>query len=377
VLRVGDEVASLPSRQESLVKAIYGPDGKMDEAFAPMAVTVALEDEIDASRGDMLVPVRNMPHIGNEFEAMVVWMHEEPAEEGRSYLVKHATSMVPGVLSRIRYRVDVNTMQRQRDEVGSLDLNEIGRCHMTLHRPVAFDPYERSQATGAFVIVDRVTNVTVGAGMIVDRVVSKSKDPAPVSGNIVRSDSLVSAEQRQELLGQKGVTVWLTGLSASGKSTIARLLEKRLIEEGRLCYILDGDNVRHGLNRDLGFSMEDRKENIRRIAEVAALMNEAGVIVVTAFISPYRQDRQAARDVIGEENFVEAFVNTPLEVCEARDPKGLYKKARAGEIRQFTGISDAYEPPQVPDVELLTESLSPEEAADVVVASLREKNILM
>jgi len=376
VLRVGDEVAALPSRRESRIKAVYGPDGTVDEAFAPMALTVTLEDEIDISRGDMLVPVRNLPHVGNEFEAMVVWMHEDAAEEGRSYLVKHTASMVPGVLSRIRYRVDVNTMQREKESVDRLELNEIGRCHVTLHRPIAFDPYDRCHATGAFVIVDRVTNVTVGAGMIVDRVVSRSKGPAPVSRNIIRSESLVSPEERESLLGQRGATVWLTGLSASGKSTIARQLEKRLTGQGRLCYILDGDNVRHGLNRDLGFSMEDRKENIRRIAEVAALMNEAGVIVITAFISPYRQDRRDAREVIGDERFVEAFVNTPLEVCEARDPKGLYKKARAGEIRQFTGISDAYEAPANPEIELLTAHLEPEEAADAVIATLAERGFL-
>ncbi len=377
VVRVGDEVACLPSRRESRVKAIYSPDGTVEEAFAPMAVTLTLEDEIDISRGDMLVPVRNLPHVGNEFEAMVVWMHEEPAREGRSYVVKHSANMVPAVLSRIRYKVDVNTMQREKERVDSMQLNEIARCHVTLHRPVAFDAYERNRATGAFVIVDRVSNVTVGAGMIIDRVVSRSKGPAPVSRNIVRSHSLVSPEERESLLGQKGATVWLTGLSASGKSTIARLLEKELIAQGRLCYILDGDNVRHGLNRDLGFSMEDRKENIRRIAEVAALMNEAGVIVVTAFISPYRQDRRDAREVIGEERFVEAFVNTPIEVCEARDPKGLYKKARAGEIRQFTGVSDAYEAPKNPDIELLTENLSPEEAAERVVEGLRERKVLL
>ena len=383
VLRVGDEIASLPSRQESRIKQIYGPDGPLAEAFAPMAVTVTLESEIDISRGDMLVPVRNQPHIGNEFEAMVVWMHEEPAEPGRSYLVKHTSNMVPGVLTDIRYKLDVNTMKRDRDEEGasapadSLQLNEIGRCHMTLHRPVAFDSYDRCHATGAFVIVDRISNVTVGAGMIVDRIVSrKSSRPTPVSRNIVKSSSLVSTEQRSTLLGQKGVTVWLTGLSASGKSTIARQLEKRLVGQGQLCYILDGDNVRHGLNRDLGFSMEDRKENIRRIAEVAALMNEAGVIVVTAFISPYRQDRRDAREVIGDEAFIEAFVDTPLEVCEARDPKGLYKKARAGEIRQFTGISDAYEAPDAAEITLHTENLTPEQAVDQLVEDLRERGVI-
>ena len=383
VVRVGDEVASLPSRQESKVKAICGPDGEVERAFSPMAVTLTLEDEIDISRGDMLVPTRNLPHIGNEFEAMVVWMHQEPAEEGKSYLVKHTANMVPCVLSRIRYKVDVNTMHREKTDqegvkVDALELNEIGRCHITLHRPVAFDPYDRNHATGAFVIVDRVTNVTVGAGMIVDRIVSRNvSGPAPVSRNIVRSNSLVATGERRELLGQKGVTVWLTGLSASGKSTIARQLERRLMDQGQLCYILDGDNVRHGLNRDLGFSMEDRKENIRRIAEVAALMKEAGVIVITAFISPYRQDRQAAREVIGAENFIEAYVNTPIEVCEARDPKGLYKKARAGEIRQFTGVSDVYEPPREAGIELLTENLSPEEAADQVIEALRQNDSLL
>jgi bifunctional enzyme CysN/CysC len=383
VMRPGDKVTSLPSRQDSRIREIHSPDGPVEEAFAPMAVTVTLEDEIDLSRGDMLVPMRNQPHIGNEFEAMVVWMHQDAAEAGRSYVFKHTSNMVPGVLSDIRYRIDVNTMQRERGEKGearalaALEMNEIGRCHVTLHRPIAFDAYDRNHATGAFVIVDRVSNVTVGAGMIVDRIVPrKERDLEPVSRNILKSTSLVSPQQRRELLGQKGVTVWLTGLSASGKSTIARELEKRLVEEGHLAYILDGDNVRHGLNRDLGFSMDDRKENIRRIAEVAALMNEAGVVVVTAFISPYRQDRKAAREVIGEEAFIEAFVDTPLEVCEARDPKGLYKKARAGEIRQFTGISDAYEPPRHADITLETEELQPGEAVDVVIRELRERGVL-
>jgi bifunctional enzyme CysN/CysC len=383
ILRVGDPVASLPSRRATKIKEIYGPDGTVKEAVSPMALTVTLEDEIDVSRGDMLVPVNNLPHVGNEFEAMVVWMHESPAGQGKSYLVKHGCSMVPGVLSDIRYTVDVNTMKSQKTSgseqgsIDSLELNEIGRCHMTLHRAIAFDPYDRNRATGSFIIVDRLSNITVGAGMIVDRIVSKKRqDRQPVSRNIVRSHSLVSPDDRSRLLGQRGATVWLTGLSASGKSTIARQLEKQLVEQGRLCYILDGDNVRHGLNRDLGFSMDDRKENIRRIAEVAALMNDAGVIVVTAFISPYRLDRQSAREVIGDECFIEAFVDTPLEVCEARDPKGLYKKARAGEIRQFTGISDTYEPPENAEIILPTGELSPTEAADRVIADLKTRGVI-
>jgi len=383
VLRAGDEVTSLPSRQKSTIRTIYGPDGELQEAFSPMAITVTLEDKIDVSRGDMLVPINNMPHIGNEFEAMVVWMHEDAARPGRSYLVKHSCSMIPGVLSDIRYKIDVNTMKsvkgvdHESAAIDALDLNEIGRCHITLHRSIAFDPYDRNRATGSFIIIDRVSNVTVGAGMIVDRIVSKSDHKrAPVSQNIFRTSSLVSADDRKDILGQRGVTIWLTGLSASGKSTIAVQLEQQLIAQGRLCYILDGDNVRHGLNRDLGFSMEDRKENIRRIAEVAALMNEAGVIVISSFISPYRLDRQSARDVIGEESFIEAYVQASLEVCEQRDPKGLYVKARSGEIPQFTGISDPYEEPENAEITLLTEELTPDDAARIVIEELQGRGII-
>jgi len=383
VLRAGDEVTSLPSRQKSTIRTIYGPDGELQEAFSPMAITVTLEDKIDVSRGDMLVPINNMPHIGNEFEAMVVWMHEDAARPGQSYLVKHSCSMIPGVLSDIRYKIDVNTMKSVKGEdeesaaIDALDLNEIGRCHITLHRPIAFDPYDRNRATGSFIIVDRVSNVTVGAGMIVDRIVSKSDHQrAPVSQNIFRTSSLVSSDDRKSLLGQRGATIWLTGLSASGKSTIAVQLEQQLIAQGRLCYILDGDNVRHGLNRDLGFSMEDRKENIRRIAEVAALMNEAGVIVISSFISPYRLDRQSARDVIGEESFIEAFVQASLEVCEQRDPKGLYVKARSGEIPQFTGISDPYEEPENAEITLQTEELTPDDAARIIIEDLQVRGFI-
>jgi len=383
VVRVGDEVASLPSRQQSKIKAIYGPDGALPEAFAPQAITVTLEDEIDVSRGNMLVPVNNIPHIGNEFEAMVVWMHEESAQAGKSYLIKHTSNMVPGVLSDIRYKVDVNTMKRDKsveeeaEKVSELELNEIGRCHITLHRPIAFDSYERNRATGAFIIVDRLSNVTIGAGMIIDRIVSRpGHKKVPVSQNIVKSESLVSADDRRTLLNQKGATIWLTGLSGSGKSTIAKQLERSLMDRGHLCYTLDGDNIRHGLNRDLGFSMEDRKENIRRIAEVAALMNDAGVIVITSFISPYISDRAAAREVIGDESFVEVFVDTPIEVCEQRDPKGLYKKARNGEIQQFTGISDPYEAPQDAELTIDTEALDPEAAAEMIIDDLQGRGIL-
>ncbi len=382
VIRVSDAVASLPSRQESKIKAIYGPDGEIAEAFSPMAITVTLEDEIDVSRGNMLVPVKNIPRISNEFESMVVWMHEEKAEVGRSYLIKHATSMVPGVLSSVRYKVDVNTMTRhkqeavlQDDTANVLELNEIGRCHITLHRSISFDPYERNRATGAFIFVDRLTNVTVGAGMILDRVVSKAKNAGPVSKNIVKNDSLVSDEDRHQLLNQKGATLWLTGLSGSGKSTIALHLERELIDMGHACTILDGDNVRHGLNRDLGFSAEDRTENIRRIAEVAHLFNDAGIIVISAFISPYIKDRQQARQVIAD-GFIEVFVDTPIEVCEERDPKGLYKKARAGEIPEFTGVTAPYEAPESPELTLAAAETPVEVLVDSVIEKLRKEGVI-
>jgi bifunctional enzyme CysN/CysC len=377
VVRVGDSVVSLPSRQESKIKAIYGPDGEIQEAFCPQAVTVTLEDEIDVSRGNMLVPVKNIPHVGNEFEAMVVWMHEEAAKSGKSYLIKHTSSTVPGVLSSVRYKVDVNSMNRDKDAPteSSLELNEIGRCHITLHRPIAFDSYDKNRTTGAFIIVDRMTNITVGAGMIVDRIVAKEKSASPVSKNIVKSDSLVSAEERYELLKQQGATLWLTGLSGSGKSTIARQLERELVDMGHACTILDGDNVRHGLNRDLGFSADDRLENLRRIAEVAKLFNDAGIIVITAFISPTIEDRKQAREIIGQ-GFVEVFVDTPLDVCEERDPKGLYKKARAGDIPQFTGISAPYEAPKNPELTLPTADTPVEDAVDQVVAKLRADGII-
>ena len=379
VVRVGDVISCLPSRQQSRIKAIYGADGEQKEAFSQQAVTVTLEDEIDVSRGNMLVPVNNIPQIGNEFEAMVVWMHEESAKTGKNYLIKHTSSLVPSVLSKIRYKVDVNTMKRDAkddENVLELDLNEIARCHITLHRPIAFDSYNRNRDTGAFIIVDRLTNITVGAGMIIDRIISKSAvDKKPVSQNIIKSNSLITAEMRSDVIKQKGLTVWLTGLSGSGKSTIAKELERLLIEQKHPCYVLDGDNIRHGLNRDLGFSMEDRKENIRRISEVAALMNDAGLIVITSFISPYKTDRTDAKEIIGNENMIEVYVDTPIDICEQRDPKGLYKKARSGEITQFTGISDPYEAPEIMDIHIQTEKVTAKEAAEEIYLELKKRAI--
>jgi len=377
VIRKGDEIVSLPSGKRSRVKSIVTYGGELEEAFPPMSVVVTLESEIDVSRGDMLVHPNNIPQVGNQIEAMLVWMHEDPARPGGTYLVKHTCQMVPAVFKELRYKIDVNTMRKTKPgEEGvelALELNEIGRVALTFHRPIAFDPYRKNPATGSFILIDRLTNATVAAGMIIDRssVSSGASGSDPVSQNITREGNLVTDEDRQHMLGQRAMTFWLTGLSGSGKSTLAKALEERLISEGRLCFILDGDNIRHGLNRDLGFSMEDRSENIRRISEVARLFNQAGVIVITAFISPYRKDRELARSVIGAEAFQEVFIDTPLEICEERDPKGLYKKARSGEIQQFTGISDPYEKPETPQFTVSTHGASPEESVEHLLTFVR------
>ncbi len=375
IMRPGQQVMSLPSRRTSTITAIETAAGPVPEAYPPMAVTVTLADEIDVSRGDMLAPVNNLPRLGHELEAMVVWMHQTPARAGQTYLIKQTTNVVPGVLSDIRYRMDVNDLHRAPDDVTELELNEVGRVRFTLHRPLAFDSYRKNRVTGAFVIIDRITNVTVGAGMIVDRPVQDT-DTGPRSQNISRTRGAVTRTDREALLGQQGHTLWLTGLSGSGKSTIATELERRLTESGRLCCLLDGDNVRHGLNRDLAFSQADRSENIRRVAEVARLMNEVGVIVIAAFISPYRDDRRRAREIVGQAHFSEVHVDAPLDVCEGRDPKGLYAKVRAGEIPQFTGVTDPYEAPANPDLRLDTAAQDVPESVEIVVASLRDRGVI-
>ncbi len=375
ILRVGDPVLCLPSRRTSRVKSITTFAGEIEEAWPPLAVTVTLEDEVDVSRGSMLVHPNNMPKSGNECEAMLVWMHEEPATPGKTYLIKHTTNVVPGTLDELRYKIDVNTMRKM--DATDLEMNEIGRVHLTLHRPIAYDHYSRNQQTGNFVIIDRLTNATVAAGLLLDRQVARAPSAkSPATRNIVQETSLVGQTERERLLRQRGVTLWLTGLSGSGKSTVAKELERTLIDRGHACYLLDGDNIRHGLNKDLGFSADDRKENIRRIAEVAHLFNEAGLLAISAFISPYRADRDGAREIIGSDRFIEVHVSTPLEVCEARDPKNLYKRARAGEIPQFTGISDPYEAPFEPEVDLDTSVRSVAESVQLLVNELKQRGCL-
>ncbi len=377
LLRKGNDVVVLPSGRRTRVASITTFDGELDEAFPPMAVTVTLEDEVDVSRGDMIVHPNNQPHVSQEFEAVVVWMNDEPLAINGTYLIKSTTSMVPAAITSLQYRFDVNTLHRVDSQ--TLRANEIGRVGVSTHRRICFDAYSRNRSTGCFILIDRSTNATVGAGMILDRdrqPVRADSSTTPRSTHITREASGISAAERATLLKQKPATLWLTGLSGSGKSTIARDLERTLFERGQACYILDGDNIRHGLNRDLGFDASDRSENIRRVGEVAALLNDAGLIVITSFISPYRRDRDQARDIIGSDRFVEIHVDTPLEVCEARDPKGLYKKARAGEISQFTGIDAPYEAPEAPELTLKTADKPVASSTAAIIAHLEQMGVL-
>ncbi len=356
VIRKGDSIIVHPSRKESKVKSIVTMEGDIPEAFSGMSVTLTLEDEIDISRGNMITHVNNLPETGQDLEAMLVWMSENKMAVDRHYLFKHCTQTVRGMFSNLMYKVDPNTLHRQDSD--GLELNEIGRVRISLLKSIAYDEYNKNRSTGNFIVIDTVTNNTVAAGMIIRRSGSSRAaklDAAPKSQNISWHESMVTRKERMALLGQKPVTLWFTGLSASGKSTIGFALENELINQGHACYVLDGDNIRHGINRDLGFSPADRKENIRRIAEIAKLMNDAGLIVITAFISPYREDRDAARKIIGEDNFFEVYVDTPIEECRKRDPKGLYKKADAGEIPEFTGVNSPYEPPVAPELHIRTD----------------------
>lgn len=376
VIRPGDKVMVLPSGRRTEVATVQNWGGALEYAFPPMPVVVTLKDEVDVSRGDILAHVNNLPKVESAFEAMLVWMSERPVHESTHFLIKHCSSMIPATLERIRYEVDVNTMRKKpRTDVMELHLNSIARVKIVLHRPMVFDSFARNHATGAFILIDRVTNATVAVGMIIDRKTADNAADrkAPRSSNISQEDSLVTAGERATLLGHKPATVWLTGLSGAGKSTIAKALEKRLVDESCVAFLLDGDNIRHGLNRDLGFSAPERRENIRRVAEVAKLMNDAGLIVVTAFISPYREDREAARQIIGPERFREVFVDTPLALCEARDPKGLYKRARAGEVTGFTGIDAPYEKPNNPALNLKTDGRSADDCVDDIMAMLRDE----
>jgi bifunctional enzyme CysN/CysC len=309
---------------------------------------------------------------------MVVWMADAPLEPGASDLVKHTTNLVQAAVRELRYRVNVNTLRRE--QADRLALNEIGRVRLQLARPVAYDPYARNRATGNFVLIDRRTNVTVGAGMIIDRAPGESA-PSGESGrlakatNVQRHGSLVTAAERVRLLGQRPATVWLTGLPRSGKSTIAFALEKRLIELGHAAVVLDGDNMRLGVSSDLGFSADDRSENVRRAAGVARILNEAGLVAIAAFVSPYAADRDRARQIVGRDAFVEVYLSAPIEACEARDDRELYRKARSGEIKTFSGVSAPYEPPLAPELTLPTHEIDVATSVERVLDALKKRNV--
>ncbi|WP_319437713.1 sulfate adenylyltransferase subunit CysN [Mycobacterium sp. RTGN5] len=361
VMRPGDEVVVLPSGKTSRITSIDGPTGPVEEAFPPMAVSISLADDIDISRGDLLARPQNQPVPTKEFDAMVCWMADDSAlEPGRDYIIKHTTRTTRARVGALDYRLDVNTLHRDKSAT-ALKLNELGRVTLRTQAPLLLDEYSRNAATGSFILIDPETNVTVAAGMVRDTAPIASRAASP---NTVRHQSLVSAGDRLT----KGRTLWFTGLSGSGKSSVAVLVEQKLLEHGCPAYILDGDNLRHGLNADLGFSMADRAENLRRLAHIATLMADAGLTVLVPVISPLEEHRELARKVHTDQDveFFEIFVDTPLEDCERRDPKGLYAKARAGEITHFTGIDSPYQRPKNPDVRLTPQYGCDELAQQVV-----------
>ncbi|HEU4653256.1 MAG TPA: sulfate adenylyltransferase subunit CysN [Steroidobacteraceae bacterium] len=366
VVRVGDPIRALPSGRQSRVARIVTFDGDLESAVAGQSVTLTLTDEIDVSRGDVLSTTSAPPAVADQFQATIVWMHDEPMLPGRPYLLKIGTRTVTASITTPKYKVNVNTLEHLAAK--QLDLNEIGVCNISLDRAIAFDPYIENREMGGFILIDKLSNDTVGAGLL--------------SFALRRAENIhwqaldVNKHARAALKGQRACVLWFTGLSGAGKSTVANLVEKRLHALGRHTYTLDGDNIRHGLNKDLGFTDADRVENIRRVAEVTKLMVDAGLIVLVSFISPFRSERRLARELVQAGEFFEVFVDTPLEEAEKRDPKGLYKKARGGQLKNFTGIDSPYEAPENPEIHLRTALVSPEDAAEQILQTLRQAGML-
>jgi bifunctional enzyme CysN/CysC len=377
ILRPGDEVVVLPSGVRSRIERIHRYQDEVEEAWPPMSVALTLADDVDVSRGDMICRPQNRPAVASSLEALVCWMSERPLEPGGRYAIKHTTRSARATVRELRYRIDVNELHRDRASE-RLELNEIGRVTLRTSAPLVFDAYRRNRSTGSFVLIDETTNDTVGAGMIIG-VAAAAPETTGETGAVERSPNVVwqrgrlTRDERWGALGRRGATVWITGLPASGKSTIAAALEERLVRLGVPAYLLDGDNLRHGLNGDLGFDHAARVENIRRTAHVARLLADSGAVALVSLVSPYTADRRRARSLHEELglDFVETWVNTPLEECERRDPKGFYAKARSGEIESFTGISDPYEPPERPDIEILGAEEDPVAAAERVIEALR------
>jgi bifunctional enzyme CysN/CysC len=365
-IRVGEEVMTAVSRQRSTVARIVTSDGDCATAMSGDAVTLTLVDDIDVARGDILVRPEHPPETADQFAAYTVWMGEEPMLPGRSYLMRIGMRYVPASVTGLRHKLDVNTHEHLAGR--ELSSNEIGFCHISTV-PIAFDPYADNRDTGSFILIDRTTNATIGAGMIAH--------PLRRAANLHAQPLLIDKTARAGLKAQRPTIVWFTGLSGAGKSTIANLVEQALHRRGIHTYLLDGDNVRHGLNRDLGFTDPDRVENIRRVGEVAKLFVDAGLIVLCSFISPFRAERDMVRSLVAEGEFVEVFVDTSLEVCIRRDPKGLYAKAKEGKIPHFTGLDSPYEAPQRPELTLATESSEAEASADEVVRWLRDRGYVL
>ena len=361
-VKIGDPIVVAQSAEAANIKRIVTADGDLEEALMGDAVTLVLDREIDISRGDVITSAEKRPEVSDQFAAEILWMNDEALLPGRSYLLKIGTATTPATVSALKHRVDVNTYEKQ--PCRKLEINGIGFCNISTARPIAFDPYQQNREMGSFILIDRFTNQTVGAGMI--------NFGLRRASNIHQHAMDVTKADRTQIKGQKPAILWFTGLSGAGKSTVANLVEKKLAKAGHHTYSLDGDNVRHGLNRDLGFTDEDRVENIRRIGEVGKLFVDAGLLVTCSFISPFRSERLMVRELVDEEEFLEVFIDAPLEVCMQRDPKGLYKKAQAGEIKNFTGFDSPYETPVNPEIHIDTTSISAEEAADLVIKQLRE-----
>ena len=377
IIRQGDEVMALPSRKTSKVKSIVTLDGTLQEAFTPQSITITLEDEIDLSRGDMLVRPGNVPRLEEKFDATIVWMADEAMVPGKPYLFKHTTKTVTGAISALRYRVDVNTLHRQ--DATSLKLNEIGRVAVTLSQPIAFDGYRRNRVSGAFIVIDRITNVTVGAGMILDRVTGDQRhdhwdDEPRVTGKPAKQGN-VTPDQRAVRFGQQPVTLLLTGLTGAGKTTTAYALERRLFEVGRAAMVLDGQQLRTGISRDLGFSNEDRSENLRRGAEIARLMNDAGLICIAAFVAPQAEVRRRASEVVGTDKYLVVHLAAPIDVCRQRHEGDHYERADSGEIANFPGVSAPYDLPESPDLVLPTHQWDVEQCVDAIIQLLQQREV--
>jgi len=362
----GEEVVIHPSGKRIHVARIVTADGDLNAAEEGDAVTLTFAEEVDASRGDVLTGPDAKPCVADQLAAKVIWFDEEAMLPGRTYAIRCGTQASTATVSSLKYKLNVDNLDHVAGK--TLEMNEVGLCNLSMTKPLVFDPYGDNPSTGSFILVDRFTNATVAAGMI--------EFGLRRATNVKWQELSVDKASRAGLKGQKPCVLWFTGLSGSGKSTIANAIEKRLHALGRHTYMLDGDNIRHGLNKDLGFTDADRVENIRRVAEAARLFVDAGLIVMVSFISPFRSERRMAREMVGEDEFLEIYVDTPLDVCEARDPKGLYQKARAGQIKNFTGIDSAYEQPESPELDLDTTEVSPDDLADRVLAELRRRHVV-